>query len=139
MSLRFSNLLLLLRDVPTAVKFYGPEGLGMKVVGQAHSWAVLETEGLRISLQQTEGYPLFAFSSPWGKFSFSSPPTRQAEAITGYTPQMSFTVGNLEGTMMKMMQLGATLDGPVKYPVHGKVTHPPPPLPPNLVTHFTPQ
>jgi len=56
MALRFSNLLLLLRDVPSAAKFYGPDGLGLKIVGQASSWAVLETEGLRISLQQTEGY-----------------------------------------------------------------------------------
>ena len=62
--LKFTNLLLLLRDVPAAVKFYGPEGLGMKVNGAASSWAVLEAEGLRISLQQAEGFLLFPKSVP---------------------------------------------------------------------------
>jgi hypothetical protein len=55
-TLKFTNLLFLLRDVPTGVRFYGPDGLGMKVIGAATSWAVLEADGLRISLQQAEGF-----------------------------------------------------------------------------------
>ena len=122
--LKFTNLLLLLRDVPAAVKFYGPEGLGMKVNGAASSWAVLEAEGLRISLQQAEGFLLFPQVSsifgakdPFFFFLLHS----EAAVTTGYTPFVNFTVDDLDSTMMRLVLQGASLDGPVKYPVHGKV------------------
>jgi len=40
---------------------------------------------------------------------------------TGYTPFVNFTVEDLDSTMMRLVLQGASLDGPVKYPLHGKV------------------
>ena len=120
--LKFTNLLLLLRDVPAAVKFYGPEGLGMKVNGAASSWAVLEAEGLRISLQQAEGFLLFPSQFHlWCQRSFFFLLHSEAAVTTGYTPFVNFTVDDLDSTMMRLVLQGASLDGPVKYPLHGKV------------------
>jgi hypothetical protein len=34
---------------------------------------------------------------------------------------LSFTVTDLNGTITKLMALGAELDGPIKYEIHGKV------------------
>jgi hypothetical protein len=46
---------------------------------------------------------------------------REAAVTTGYTPFVNFSVSDLDSTMMRLVLLGASLDGPVKYPVHGKV------------------
>lgn len=34
---------------------------------------------------------------------------------------LSFSVGDINGTITKLMALGAELDGPIKYEIHGKV------------------
>lgn len=34
---------------------------------------------------------------------------------------LSFTVTDINGTITKLMNLGAELDGPIKYEIHGKV------------------
>jgi hypothetical protein len=39
----------------------------------------------------------------------------------GYTSLLSFTVTDINSTVTKLMALGAELDGPIKYEVHGKV------------------
>lgn len=52
-------------------------------------------------------------SLPWG--------SREAYASTGYTPFLAFTVGELQGTVQRLLALGATLDGPIKYSQGGKV------------------
>ena len=46
---------------------------------------------------------------------------REAYCTTGYTPFLSFNVIDLQQTVSNMLQLGATLDGPIKYPGTGKV------------------
>lgn len=38
-----------------------------------------------------------------------------------YSTMLSFTVNDLNGTITKLMALGAELDGPIKYEIHGKV------------------
>lgn len=40
----------------------------------------------------------------------------------GYSSLLSFTVTDLNSTVSKLMALGAELDGPIKYEIHGKVT-----------------
>lgn len=35
---------------------------------------------------------------------------------------LSFTVDDISSTVTKLMALGADLDGPIKYEIHGKVT-----------------
>lgn len=39
----------------------------------------------------------------------------------GYSSLLSFTVKDINQTMTKLMALGAELDGPIKYEIHGKV------------------
>lgn len=46
---------------------------------------------------------------------------REAFVSTGYSPILSFNVLDLDVTVNKLLQLGASLDGPIKYPPHGKV------------------
>lgn len=40
----------------------------------------------------------------------------------GYSSLLSFTVTDINSTVTKLMALGAELDGPIKYEIHGKVT-----------------
>lgn len=40
----------------------------------------------------------------------------------GYSSLLSFTVTDINNTVTKLMDLGAEMDGPIKYEVHGKVT-----------------
>lgn len=37
---------------------------------------------------------------------------------------LSFTVADMNSTVTKLMSLGAELDGPIKYEIHGKVCYP---------------
>lgn len=38
-----------------------------------------------------------------------------------YSSLLSFTVVDINSTVTKLMALGAELDGPIKYEIHGKV------------------
>lgn len=42
----------------------------------------------------------------------------------GYSSLLSFTVTDINSTVTKLMALGAELDGPIKYEIHGKVICP---------------
>ncbi|KAH0468267.1 hypothetical protein IEQ34_003300 [Dendrobium chrysotoxum] len=39
----------------------------------------------------------------------------------GYSSMLSFTVTDIQSTVTKLVTLGAELDGPIKYEIHGKV------------------
>jgi len=39
----------------------------------------------------------------------------------GYSSMLSFTVADINKTVTKLMALGAEMDGPIKYEIHGKV------------------
>lgn len=39
----------------------------------------------------------------------------------GYSSLLSFTVPDINHTVTRLMALGAELDGPIKYEIHGKV------------------
>jgi catechol 2,3-dioxygenase-like lactoylglutathione lyase family enzyme len=122
------QVLLLQRDVPKATRFY-QEGLGLRVKVLTERWAELEAGSTTLALTAVEGCvqfsrPLYAMEqfcySPDGM----SGPTdlhREAYCTTGYTPFLSFSVVDLQQTVSNMLQLGATLDGPIKYPGNGKV------------------
>ncbi len=46
---------------------------------------------------------------------------REAFTTCGYTPFLSFEVVDLQDTVQRLLQMGATLDGPIRYPPRGKV------------------
>ncbi|KAG4390294.1 hypothetical protein GLYMA_06G264500v4 [Glycine max] len=46
---------------------------------------------------------------------------QQQATQKGYSSLLSFTVTDMNNTVTKLMALGAELDGPIKYEVHGKI------------------
>ena len=44
-----------------------------------------------------------------------------AASTTGYSPFVHFDVDDMDSTIVRCLTLGAQLDGPIKYPAHGKV------------------
>ncbi|URE29095.1 hypothetical protein MUK42_03478 [Musa troglodytarum] len=93
----FRWVLQLHRDVPRAARFYS-EGLDFSVNVCTLRWAGLQS-GLKLALMH----------SP-------SDITMQK----GYSSMLSFTVADMNSTVTKLMSLGAELDGPIKYEIHGK-------------------
>jgi hypothetical protein len=97
--------MLLVRDVNRTVKFYA-EGLQCNVVFVSEHFAELESGGsaanggIKLSINRVEG---------------------EAAVSTGYSPFLCFNVDHLDTIIYKLIQMGATLDGPIKYPAHGKV------------------
>jgi hypothetical protein len=40
---------------------------------------------------------------------------------TGYSPFLNFTIGDFDNSVYRLLELGARMDGPIKYQTHGKV------------------
>ncbi|CAN6443881.1 unnamed protein product [Victoria cruziana] len=95
----FRWLLQLHKDVPKAAQFYS-EGLGFTVNVCTLRWAELQSGPLRLALMQSSSEVMMQ---------------------KGYSSLLSFTVKDISATVTKLMSLGAELDGPIKYEVHGKV------------------
>eukprot|EP00951_Prasinocladus_malaysianus_P005261 scaffold37377_cov46-Prasinocladus_malaysianus.AAC.1 len=45
---------------------------------------------------------------------------REAFCTAGYSPFLQFTVQDMDTTLPKLLSMGATMDGPIKYPIEGK-------------------
>lgn len=43
------------------------------------------------------------------------------ELSKGYSPFLSFNVKDMDGTVLRLLSMGAELDGPIKHPPQGKV------------------
>ena len=43
------------------------------------------------------------------------------ELSNGYSPFLSFNVKDMDGTVLRLLSMGAELDGPIKHPPQGKV------------------
>ena len=50
---------------------------------------------------------------------------REAYTNCGYSPFLSFEVIDLQSRVQSLLELGAVLDGPIKYAERGKVIHHP--------------
>mmetsp|Transcript_14713 Transcript_14713/g.37244 ORF Transcript_14713/g.37244 Transcript_14713/m.37244 type:complete len:121 (+) Transcript_14713:1394-1756(+) len=100
MAVRLANVLLMQRDLQQAVKFY-TKGLGLTVASESPKYAELTcSAGSTIALKQAQG---------------------EALCSTGYSPMLSFNVADLQGTITRLISMGAHLDGPIRYPTFGKV------------------
>lgn len=95
------NVVLMLKDLPSAVHFYGKNGLGLTLKRQGEMTAEFDTGGPPLVLKAVEG---------------------EAMRSTGYSPFLCFDVMDMDSTVVRLLQLGASLDGPVKYPAYGKVS-----------------
>jgi predicted enzyme related to lactoylglutathione lyase len=45
----------------------------------------------------------------------------EAQLCKGYTPILSFDVNDIDSVITRCIHMGASLDGPIQYPAHGKV------------------
>jgi hypothetical protein len=90
----------MLRDLPSAVTFYGKEGLGLALTRRSDMTAEFDTGGTPLVLKVADG---------------------EAMCSTGYSPLLCFDVVDMDTTIVRLLQLGASLDGPIKYPLYGKV------------------
>ncbi|OAY56412.1 uncharacterized protein LOC110604882 isoform X2 [Manihot esculenta] len=95
----FRWLLQLHKDVPRAARFYS-EGLDFTVNVCTLRWAELQSASLKLALMQSPNDHIVQ---------------------KGYSSMLSFTVTDINSTVAKLMALGAELDGPIKYEIHGKV------------------
>ncbi|XP_062147134.1 uncharacterized protein LOC133854885 [Alnus glutinosa] len=95
----FRWLLQLHKDVPKAARFY-TEGLDFTVNVCTLRWAELQSGPLKLGLMQSNN---------------------DHAMQNGYSSLLSFTVTDINSTVTKLMALGAELDGPIKYEIHGKV------------------
>eukprot|EP00897_Mesotaenium_endlicherianum_P004767 jgi/Mesen1/4318/ME000022S03604 len=93
------HIMLLTRDVPKAARFYH-EGLGLKVFVCTERWAELHSGSTTLALKHSDS---------------------EAQLTTGYSPFLSFSVLDLDTTVVRLLSMGAVLDGPILYPTHGKV------------------
>ncbi len=48
-------------------------------------------------------------------------PSNEALLSIGYSPFMNFILKDFDEALGRVMQMGATMDGPVLYPLEGKV------------------
>ncbi|XP_057421842.1 uncharacterized protein LOC130715742 [Lotus japonicus] len=101
MAASFRWLLQLHKDVPRAAHFYS-EGLGFTINVCTLRWAELQSGPLNLALMQ-------------------SPNPDDSITQKGYSSHLSFTVTDINTTVTKLKALGAELDGPIKYEIHGKV------------------
>lgn len=97
MTIQFRHIMLMIQDVPAAVKFY-QEGLGLTVVNASPNMAELDANGTRIIIHGAEN-----------------------QAEVGGSPILSFHVADLLETIAKLESLGASLQGRVREPSFGKV------------------
>ncbi|WP_263363377.1 VOC family protein [Pseudanabaena sp. UWO310] len=97
MTIQFRHIMLMIQDVPAAVKFY-QEGLGLTVVNASPNMAELDANGTKIIIHGAEN-----------------------QAEVGGSPILSFHVADLLETIAKLESLGASLQGRVREPSFGKV------------------
>jgi catechol 2,3-dioxygenase-like lactoylglutathione lyase family enzyme len=146
---KLNHLLLLVRDVTKSTQFYH-EGLGLVINHFSPRWAMLSAGNTKIALKpatksdtsvQTFDFlidippshsisialfishdppPCFLFMLYF--YLFFSFIASEAEYSVGYTPMLNFDVADLPMTVAKLIQLGAVLDGPIKYPLVGSVS-----------------
>ncbi|KAL9328747.1 hypothetical protein ACSQ67_003750 [Phaseolus vulgaris] len=100
MAASFRWILQLHRDVPKAARFYS-EGLDFTINVCSLRWAELQSGSLKLALMHSSH--------------------DQTSTQKGYSSLLSFTVTDMNSTVAKLMALGAELDGPIKYEIHGKV------------------
>ncbi|KAI9921286.1 hypothetical protein PsorP6_002349 [Peronosclerospora sorghi] len=92
--LRLRQLMVLSRDLAKSKHFY-QEGLGLKLLRSSDTFAEFDTQ---------TGVPLCVTLAQ----------------SSGYSPFLNFDIPDLSDAVPRLLMLGAIMDGPIKYPAHGK-------------------
>jgi len=85
--------------VDSAVTFFR-DGMGLYVTSIDDKFAQVHAGPTNIVLKAVEG---------------------EAACTTGYSPFLHFDVDDMDSTIVRVLAMGAHLDGPIKYPANGKV------------------
>lgn len=97
MTIQFKYVMLMVKDIPAAVKFYS-EGLGLTVKTSTPGWAELEADGTTIAFHAARGEP-----------------------EVGNSPILSFNVDDIHRFVSTLEAMGAKLEGDIREPSFGKV------------------
>ncbi|NET32978.1 MAG: VOC family protein [Cyanothece sp. SIO1E1] len=97
MAAQFKHVMLMVQDIPAAVKFYS-EGLGLTVKVSSPGWAELDADGTTIAMHAAHEQPQ-----------------------TGHSPILSFHVDDVHAAIASLEAMGAHLEGRVREPAFGKV------------------
>nr|CCA15665.1 hypothetical protein PITG_11022 [Albugo laibachii Nc14]CCA16271.1 hypothetical protein PITG_11022 [Albugo laibachii Nc14] len=98
--MQLRQLLIISRDLTRSTRFF-QSGLGLPLIKATESFAEFDTKSgvpLCIKLAQNE-----------------------AVCSTGYSPFLNFNIDNMDDLIPRLLTMGATMDGPIKYPAHGKI------------------
>lgn len=119
------NIVLMVKDAPKTAKFFS-EALGLRAVHQSPDSIELQP-GLAYSASSVGGAGSNASVSTSGPQDSIGPPIlvmqapNAASLAAGYTPILNFDVEDMDLSITNALTLGASLDGPIKYPAYGKV------------------
>lgn len=97
MTAQFKYVMLMVKDVPAAVKFFS-EGLGLPVKVSSPGWGEVDANGTTIAFHGAE-----------------------SDAQVGSSPILSFNVDDIHAVIGNLENLGAKLEGNVREPSFGKV------------------
>ncbi|EFJ18097.1 hypothetical protein SELMODRAFT_76976 [Selaginella moellendorffii] len=93
------HLVQLHADVPKAAKLYS-NALGFTVAVCTERWAELTCGDFKIAMMQAPS---------------------DTKPAKNYSSFISVSVPDIDDTVVKLISMGAELDGPIKYQAHGKV------------------
>jgi catechol 2,3-dioxygenase-like lactoylglutathione lyase family enzyme len=125
----FGRALLMVRGstgVASAVNFY-QNGLGMAVVRHTDEWAELtcaigSSNNNNNNNNNNSNFTTKDTNQPPINFHLSIQAVEsESQLSVGYSPFLSFDVDDMDMTVLRCIQMGANLDGPIQYPAHGKV------------------
>eukprot|EP00002_Diphylleia_rotans_P009539 TRINITY_DN1991_c0_g1_i4.p3 TRINITY_DN1991_c0_g1~~TRINITY_DN1991_c0_g1_i4.p3 ORF type:complete len:100 (-),score=9.45 TRINITY_DN1991_c0_g1_i4:200-499(-) len=97
--MQLRSIVVYVRNVNASAAFF-ERGLGLALVRRANDGAELSCGHTTLGIQQAES---------------------EAQCSVGSSPVLAFETTDLTGTVARLLQMGAHLDGPIRFPVHGKV------------------
>lgn len=117
---RLSRILLLTRDVPAGVQFFG-EGVGLALRLETDGYAELElSPPLAASASASESATAaMALPLPGPALALQGV-EREADCSTGYSPIIQIDVEDLDAVIARVLMQGGRLDGAISHHVHGK-------------------
>mmetsp|Transcript_6157 Transcript_6157/g.13534 ORF Transcript_6157/g.13534 Transcript_6157/m.13534 type:complete len:151 (+) Transcript_6157:223-675(+) len=120
---RFGRVVLMARGaegVANSVNFY-QNALGLTVVRHTDDWAELACGiGGRDDQPSSSSSSIPQQASGAFRLTIRSVES-EAQLSAGYAPILTFDVDDMDMTVARCAQMGASLDGPIQYPAHGKV------------------
>lgn len=116
LSARISRIVMMVRGqegLANAVNFYH-QAIGLSVVRVTDDWAELTSAASSAAAGTT---PTPAATTTLNLRAVAS----ESQVSTGYSPVVTFEVGDMDSAVASCVQHGGHLDGPIQYEAHGKI------------------